>query len=506
MNYLKNIREIKKKSNLIYKNLESSFNDESYLKVETSKNGQYLIPLLKNGNPCHSRYSHINESARMFDGKEEIVLFCGIGGGYHIEYFLLHFPNKKALICEASYASLKKLLELCDLSNILSNQNVILLPPVDSKDFVPCLVQNYIPILMGNLSIKKLKVWEDYFYGNGNNILEKKINEALDIIKQDLSTQARFGKIWMRNIILNLKISSQISMTLPKIDNTKTAFILGAGPSLEKAFLDLKEKTEDYVIFASDASFMPLIQSDITPDFFISIDPQIACSTHCIFQFSKNIIAIFDISANASLVRQFFNNGNKIIFTIGSHPLAQYIYNFSSFPRLDISGGTVAIAALNVAFSLGFTRFKYAGLDFAYTNGKVYSKGIYLFQTYQKNVNRIKNEETLFSELMFRTSVEKIKNNDKITYKTKLLDSYKKAFEKSKNNANHLWQEKDFKSFKYDDFIKKLERDLKTLSEKMYFIFLPFLTWEKSHKNSLDLERDIDLSSLYLVIKKIFML
>ena len=64
MNYLKNIEEIKKKSNSIYKNLEASLSDESYLRLEKSKNGEYLIPILKNGKPCHSKYSHVNESVR----------------------------------------------------------------------------------------------------------------------------------------------------------------------------------------------------------------------------------------------------------------------------------------------------------------------------------------------------------------------------------------------------------------------------------------------------------
>ena len=511
MNYLKNIEEIKKKSYTIYQKLENSLSDKTYLKLEKSKNEEYLIPILKNGKACHSKYSHVNESVRMFNGKEEVVLFCGIGAGYHIEYFLSHFKNKTALICEASYSSFKSIVQLCDISNILSNKNVIILPPIESKDFVECLVKSYIPILMGNLSIKKLKVWEDYFYANVNNILEKKISNALDIIKQDVSTQARFGKIWMRNIALNLKIRSQINMEMPKIENKKTAFILGAGPSLENGIDEMQKKREDYVIFASDASFMPLIQNEITPDFFISIDPQVACSTHCIFRFPKNVVGIFDISANASLVRQFFNNGNKIIFTISFHPFAQYVASFSTFPKLDISGGSVAIAALNVALSLGFTKFKYAGLDFAYTNGKPYSRGVYLSQSYQKTLNRIKTEETLFSQLMFRTDVEKKENEDKITYKNKLLDSYKKAFEKTRNtgilNSSSLWGEKDFTTFfEYDVFINKLRKDVKMLDKRNIFIFLPFLTWEKFHKGDVDIEKESVLSDIYLVIKKIFML
>ena len=71
MNYLKNIEKIKAKSLKIYKELEKTIPDESYLRLEESKNGEYLIPILNNGQACHSQYSHTTESARMFDGNEE---------------------------------------------------------------------------------------------------------------------------------------------------------------------------------------------------------------------------------------------------------------------------------------------------------------------------------------------------------------------------------------------------------------------------------------------------
>ena len=112
---------------------------------------------------------------------------------------------------------------------------------------------------------------------------------------------------------------------------------------------------------------------------------------------------------------------------------------------------------------------------------------------------------------MFRTDVEKKENEDKITYKNKLLDSYKKAFEKTRNtgilNSSPLWGEKDFTTFfEYDVFINKLRKDVKMLDKRITFIFLPFLTWEKFHKGDVDIEKESVLSDIYLVIKKIFML
>jgi len=501
----KNINIIKKRFPYIYEKLVDVIPDKSYLKVEKSKYGDYDVPVFMDGKSVHSKYSHVNESSKMFSGNEETVLFCGIGGGFHIQYFLDHSSNQTALICEISYASLKCLLCLCDLFNILSCERSVLLPPVTSNDFISCFIQNYIPILMGSLTVKVLNVWKNYFLNYDINILNEKIEIALNSIKQDVSTQGKFGKIWMRNIMLNLKIASENKISFPKVDNTKIAVILGAGPSLDNAMMQIKEKREKLVLFASDASLKPLIENKITPDFFISIDPQIACSTHCIFSFSNKIIAVFDLAASPLLVRQFFKNGNDIIFTISNHPFSQYISMFSAFPKLDVGGGTVAIAALNVALSLGFTRFEYAGLDFAYTNGKSYARGTYLFNIYQKDVSRLKPEETLFTNLIFNSNTEKEKIGNKITYKTKLLDSYGNAFYNDERKIND-WKKEDFSQFPYETFKQKLIHDLEFSHSKLKMVFLPFMTWQNIHKDILKIKKDDSFHSIDLVLRKILML
>lgn len=167
----------------IYKELEHVDVDNSYLKNEPSKNGDYYVPVLANGTIAHSKYSHIRESEKMFDGTERTILFCGIGAGYHIQYFLENFPNNKVFICEATYSSLKRLMELCDLSSILSNKNVVLLPPVQSDEFVNCFTQNYIPILMGDITIQYLRPWVNYFFPSANSLLEKKNTGCVGYIK-----------------------------------------------------------------------------------------------------------------------------------------------------------------------------------------------------------------------------------------------------------------------------------------------------------------------------------
>jgi len=503
--YEKNIECIRRRFSNIYKELENTLSDDSYLGVIPSKKGDYNILTLKNGNALHSKYSHQKESATMFSGKENIVLFCGIGSAYHIRYFLEHFSKKKVFITDATYESLKRLLELCDISDVLSNNNVFLLPPVMSLDFVNCLKECYTPLFMESLTIIPLRSWKSYFFDGVDNWFDKKISIALNDISQDLSTQAMFGKIWMINIAKNLQLASMIKPSMPKVDNTKTAYILGAGPSLDSAIEEIRKKRREIVLFSSDAAFLPLLKHKISPDFFISIDPQIICSTHCIAAFSKDVIGIFNLTSSPPLVRQFVEKGCKIIFTHSSHPFSIYANLLSPFPKLDAGSGSVAIAALNVARSLGFTKIEGRGVDFAYTKGAAYARGVYLSVDMQKDISRFNTEESFFVRLMFRGATNKCKEGDRITYKTDLLSSYARSFY-SNEDITILWKDADFASFPYVQFLKKLKYDFTFSYENLRSIFLPFICWAEMKKNGINIEKNDAFLIEELVLKKIFML
>jgi len=501
----KNIEYIRHRFPNIYKELENTLSDDSYLGTIPSKKGDYSILALKNGNALHSKYSHQKESEMMFSGKEETILFCGIGSAYHIRYFLEHFNKKKALIVDATYGSLRRLLELCDISDVLSNNNVFLLPPVMSLDFVSYLKAYYAPISMGSLTIIPLRSWKSYFFDGIDNWLDKKIRVALDDISQDLSTQAMFGRLWMRNIARNLELASQIKPVMPKIDNKKTAYILGAGPSLDSAIEEIRQKRRDIVLFSSDAAFLPLLKHNISPDFFISIDPQIICSTHCIAPFSKKVIGIFNLTSSPPLARQFVDRGCKIIFTYSSHPFSLYASFLSPFPKLDAGSGSVAIAALNVARSLGFTKIEGRGLDFAYTKGAAYARGVYLSIDMQKEVSKLNTEESFFVRLMFRGATNKYREGARITYKTDLLSSYARSFY-SNEDTTILWKESDFAPFPYPQFLEKLKYDFTFSYDSLKTIFLPFICWRKRKKNNINIEKSDAFLIEELVLKKIFML
>jgi len=460
MNFFdKNIEALKKINLKLAEDIINSDDKSDYSSDKESSKTGLDLPLLKNGKLLHSKYDPLKEASRFFTGNENFILFCGLGAGIQIEFFLNNFKSKYCAVTEVSFSNFKSLFKIIDFSHLILNKNLSFLPPLESENFEKEFINSYIPAIHGNFEIKILRPWED-FYKEKISKFEKKIQASLEKIQADVSTQAAFGKIWMRNIMQNLKTASLIRPFIPKTDPSKKAYILGAGPSLESALENIKKYRDSIVLFASDTAFPVLISAGIEADFFVTMDPQNISYAHCFKPFTKNTVGIFDLCSNPILAREFLKNGNSFFFTKSAHPFAQYASFFSAFPYMETGSGTVALAARSAALSLGFKDLEFLGLDFAYTDGKAYAAGTYLSKQFEKTSFKTSPLETKFCELMFRTEVKKTQKNGKITYTTALLDGYKAFFKGviSLNSASPLWEKEEFSIFPYAEFINHLKK------------------------------------------------
>ena len=503
MNFFdKNIKNLKKRNLKLAENIISAEDKTDYPHTEYSKTG-ILLPVLKNGKHLHSKYDPIKEASRLFTGNENFVLFCGLGAGIHIEYFLNNFKSKHCAVTETDFSNLKTLFKITDFSKLIENNNLFFLPPLESEDFEREFINAYIPAIHGNFELKILRPWED-FYKEKIQKFEKKIQNSLEKIQADVSTQAAFGKLWMRNIFRNLRIASLINPKIPKIDISKKACILGAGPSLEPALEIIKKERERLTLFASDTAFPVLNTAGIEADFFITIDPQNISYAHCFKPFTKNTVGIFDLCSNPILSEEFLKNGTPFFFTKSAHPFAQYASLFSPFPYMETGSGTVALAAKSAAISLGFRDLEFFGLDFAYTGGKAYANGTYLSNQFQKTSSKTSPLETKFCDLMFRTPVKKTEKNGKITYSTALLEGYKFFFSSkikphSQSNIRNFWKNEEFSTFPYMDFILHLKKSNQHNKAELTTALLPYFTY-LSKKLSKNIS---DFADLELVLSQI---
>ncbi len=478
----KNVNSISVSYPQLAEKLKEAHTSQAYSEVKYAKTGT-AVPVFASKQAVHSLYNPEKEAERLVNTGTEtgFMLFCGLGAGIHIRYFLKKNPQSVCAITEADYPSFKSLLHLLDYTDIFNHSRVILLPACTDPAFESAFIRHYIPALHGNFNCLVLRTWKLFFAQQTEQLLPQ-IETYLAHIRADFSVQAHFGKIWMRNIFFNLQTAEKIQPVLPSTDTSKTALILGAGPSLEKTITVIHNKRNDYVLFCTDTAFPTVSSHNIIPDFFISLDPQHISYAHTIHYFSAETTGIFDLCADTATVKRFQSNGNTIFFTAGAHPLAQYAAHYSPLPPLNTTSGTVAVSAYHAAQALGFSRIICSGMDFAYTNGQAYARGTYLSHQYAQKSTRIIPEETAFVRLMFRTETTSIQTPEGITYTTPVLDSYRKAFS-PEQNTHPIWKETDFTVFPYKKFIQHFAQARQTQDETLLQTLLPYKAWYNQYGN-----------------------
>lgn len=409
-----------------------------YIDIELSKTG-LKIPKFKSGKLIHSKYDPEREAINLVNNIDEnsFYLVTGIGAGFFIKKLSEKYPNSKIVAIENSQDDIDFLEKHFQIISELKMNNVII---TTTENLYNSLLQNYIPSIYPSFKLIEYRSW----ILENQDIFEKIQNitsEALKNIAQDFSTQAHFGKIWQRNIINNLKqISSDTEIIFPK---KKIAVVVAAGPSLDKKITWIKENREKIFIFATDTAYKTLQKEQIFSEAVISIDGQNISYHHFLRKINDKTIFIFDLCGNSSCIRKIKKNGNNIIFTTTGHPLITFAeqtqntdYNFIF---ANAGTGTVTISALDFASKVGFNEIIVIGADFSFPNKKPYAKGTYLEDIYMSYNNRTTTIEKNYISLMYRTEIIK----DLKYPTTKILQSYKQAFQKWLEDNNYTFTQKD---------------------------------------------------------------
>ncbi len=413
-----------------------------YKSFELSKTG-LPVPIFKSGKPMHSKYNPEKESESFVQNIEKADFFVvlGIGSGFHIQKIAENFPNSKIIGIEGfdeDIEFLKSNSKIC--ANLENKENVVI---CSEKKLTENLCKHWIPAIYPSFSIIEYRIWCAENLNLAESI-KKSIKETVEKISADYSVQVHFGKIWMHNILNNLKHNAKYSISFSdiKINKNKKAIVVAAGPSLESKIQYLKEKRNECTIISTDTAYKTLLSCNIESDFVCSVDAQNVSTEHFSKRNNFNTTFVFDLASNPSTPSMLLKNKKKIIFINSGHPLTCYIqliYKNLAFEKLDTGSGTVTIAALDFAKKLGFSNIEILGADFSYPNAKPYCKGTYLEQSFLNKMNKLLPLETLYNKLMFRTKL--IELNDCKTSQTLL--SYKNSLEEwiIKNNFNYRKQD-----------------------------------------------------------------
>jgi hypothetical protein len=230
-------------------------------------------------------------------------------------------------------------------------------------------------------------LWEDYRRGAAR---------ALDELAGDLSTQARFGERWYRNLLANLR---RLEPGAVNPCPGARVVVAGAGPGLDDAlgdpenrrWLDGRRASGDR-LFSTDTALPALTARGVVPDLVLCLDGQLPTYHHFVPPRPAGVPLVADLASLPLLGRV----GMPVTRYLSGHPLGAVVHRFfPEIPVLDGSLANVSGLARTTALALGARKVDAWGADFSYRDGQAYAHGTYVYALADRRATRLAPMETL---------------------------------------------------------------------------------------------------------------
>lgn len=229
-----------------------------------------------------------------------------------------------------------------------------------------------------------------------------------DSIERDLArfwrnrmTLVAFGRLWIRNLILNLP---ELRSTVPLPEyNSRPVVVCGAGPSLDRSFDLLFRHRSRYSLVAVDTALVPLLKHGIVPDLTVALDAQLANVLD--FLGTPQVPILADITAHPAIF-QAQPAGTLSVTEFAPFSLLRRIQSMAPALRPMPPLGSVGVAAARVAAMNPRSPLIFAGLDFAVQRGRTHCGGTSASIHYHARSTRLRPpEDPAYSRAMVDTRI-----------------------------------------------------------------------------------------------------
>ncbi|NTU31067.1 motility associated factor glycosyltransferase family protein [Brevibacillus sp. HB1.1] len=347
-----------------------------------------LAVCLESGwNYIHSKYNPMQEAERFIESLEDIgdrhVLFFGVGLGYHIDEFIKSKPNNSFSLYEPNMAVFHQLMghkKIDDwsptkkLKHLMIEEN-----PEDCKKNLMELTnfledELYLVILPSYKRIlteqteQFIKTFRDVVYETRDRLLT--------------------GKVFAKRMAINGLFNLPTIIKTPNILEAhkdqfkgKPAIIVGAGPSLNDEFENLRHIKENGLgyIFSVGSSINQLLNADILPDAAFAYDGSAMNSKvfqKVIEEKIDSVPLIFGSTMGFETVQNYC--GEKANFLVRDDYIMDLFLKKTddeSFQYID-RFGSIATLTLQILDYMGFAPIIFVGQNLAYRGDQIYAKGI----------------------------------------------------------------------------------------------------------------------------------
>lgn len=306
-------------------------------------------------------------------------VLVGLGNGSVLDYFLKHTNIDNEIICVEpdievfiktmhfyKFTSQKERLRFYIFVNGINDRNL-------EGVFQSIVTPQRIPVT----SIVTISSYYSNYYDEVQKF-NARFQKAAKWNTMNLNTKVFRGANAVENIIENLPILIKNSsiydcVTSMKSYKDRTAFIVGAGPSLDKNIDVLKRVKNKGIIIAADTAVKILLNHGIVPDMMVTIDAMKKKET---FDDDRlNDIPI--LTGGEALNIAIKNHRSRIFFLTDLEYVRYFILKYDKPDIFFSTGGSVATSAMFFSYLVGFKRIVMVGMDLAMTKMKYHASDIY---------------------------------------------------------------------------------------------------------------------------------
>lgn len=402
-------------------------------KTEFSKDG-YEIVKVKIDNKYKYIGSKYNQKKEIDKFKEnlgllksnDIYIIFGLSCGEHLKELLKIKKSKnRILVIEHNEELIEYVKNKYDFIN---DEKFII---TSREDYI----RSYIASIKSNL-VDNTRI---VHYSNYSKIFIEKVRESFAIIKDginsiiiDRNTELLFEKIWFDTLISNIKYSSNAT-PINKFKNkffNNPAFIVSAGPSLEKNIHELK-KNKNGIILTGGRTLRSLLDEGIEPDLFVGLD-----SADESYQLVKKrldklkVPLLFNETTNKDIVKN--HKSKKLIY--GDRQFIKSIWGVDG--QNFVSGGSVAHAITSCAIFLGCNPIVFVGQDLAYTDNKGHAKIAY--NELNETIKNLDDTELFDTKYKKNSDIYVTDINGGVVRTSIILNDFKKSFEQIIENNKQI--------------------------------------------------------------------
>lgn len=388
---------------------ETAFNGEQILVAETAGRRLYLAG---RRDPKVHPVNQISILGRIVPNAPVFIL--GMGNIHYLEELIKQVDESViVMLYEPLFSVFKKQLERVDFEKIFGKRTVALILEGINEDGMESLVET---MLQGD----KIPLMKYFVLPNYVELCREQVNNFLKLLVKKseqyyvgVGTNMFFSPYQAENFYHNvqyIRTGYKAFQLLGVIPSDIPAFVVSAGPSLNKNIKELKRAKNKSFIIAVDTAVKPLLREGIVPDMFATLDgikPLELVET----ERAKELPLLTMVTAANAIMD--YHTGKKFFYDEGY----RYIWDLFEMNGKKLEGfpigGSVATLAFSMVCHLGFRKIIFVGQDLAYTDNKSHADG-----TFQNAMPEENTEKFIKVPGNYEEEVPTLKN----------LDSYRRWF------------------------------------------------------------------------------